>query len=170
MSEKQDFMGYVPLDGIVSEQTTGWDGQVSTVPPGDYLTKVVGMRWEKPSKNGNRQCSALLEVLDGEYAGRQFRSFYVFKGDPSTGKGAIRRLVAFLEAIGVPWKRPDGTFGFDGEACANQELVVSVHEEQYDGDVNPTTGTSEKKTRSKVDGERPRSEWGRIKEQQAKSA
>lgn len=168
MSDTQGF-DYLSLDGLVTENTKGWSGEKSSLPPGDYLVRINEVKQEPPSKNQNPQISVQYEVVEGEHKGRKTRCWYTLKGD-GNGGGAITRLVALLDAAGVSYKRPDGTFGFQPPQLVNQEVVIGVFDDVVPGEMNPMTGKADSKTFTKVFNERPRSAWGKIKEMQSQKS
>lgn len=157
MSDTQGF-DYLSLDGLVTEETKAWSGERGGLPPGDYLVKVTSVE-KGQSSNQNPQVIVGFEVVDGEHRGRKMMSWYTLT------KNAIGRLVSLLDAVG---QKLDGKKGFSPQAMKGQELVIGVYEETGPGASNGMTGEKTEKTYSRVYRERPRSEWGAIKEKSAR--
>lgn len=160
-----DGLDYLSLDGIVTEETKAWDGERSSLPPGDYCGRITDVE-KSTSSNNKPQLVVSFEVTQGEQKGRKMRNWY------SLTQAAIGRFVNLLDAVGL---KLDGKNGFSPLALKGKELVFGVYEDiQESGETNPMTGQPKPgRTFYKVYKERPMKAWAAIeaaKKQPAGSA
>lgn len=148
-------MAKVLIEGVRLQDEQAWDGTGGALPPGNYLFKVTGVE-QKPANSGNLQMILQLEVLDcaesQAHIGRGMKHFVMLM---ASTKGRVKHM---LDVCGIV---PDDDGGFDDESFMGAEFAGVVETNTYEK-ADPATGQTTTKTNSKINQERPASDWETI--------
>jgi hypothetical protein len=148
-------MAKVLIEGVRLQDEQAWDGTGGALPPGNYLFKVTGVE-QKPANTGNPQMILQLEVIDGAesqaHNGRGMKHFIMLM---ASTKGRVKHM---LDVCGIV---PDDDGGFDDESFMGAEFAGVVETNTFTKP-DPATGQTVEKTNTKINQERPASDWETI--------
>jgi hypothetical protein len=143
-------MAKVTIPEVNLNETAAWDGEQSTLPPGEFMFEVIDCTIKPPKKDGQSpQLEFDLEVLAGvdtDQCNGQSKKHWLSLAPKAAGR--VRNM---LDACGVA---PDADGGFDSDDFKGKQFIAESYEETYDKP-DLTTGETKPVINNRLRKERP---------------
>lgn len=159
MANDDDFV--IDSFNMADPELVGWDGTGGgppDVPIGEYLFELTSLTVAPTNAGDGRNLVAVWTIVDGEYAGKEVRAWYLFQSSKGLKDGSKRRLAqVFRDALGVEM---DAEGRWSTKSAIGRRMIANVdHEEQrkkgrYDA-ATQTTGPEKVFINAVLNSERP---------------